>query len=448
MNWNSLRSWLGTVVRLGLGGIWLWAGIEKVSKPRQFVQTVRAYDATPEWLSKAIGYGLPVLEICLGVLLVLGIAVRLAAAVSAVLFVVFLAGVIEAAARGIKLECGCFGGGGPTAGATSYSLDILRDVGLLVLAAFLVVWSFTRISIEEYMARHDYVEPPSAKRMRTPDGQRKYQALVEQRRERAVQRALYVNTSMTIVVVLVTFIGIGVQANNAKVTGSTAATNANATSGVVWGKKAAATVDLFEDFQCPHCLEFEQQVGATLQADTRANKAQLLFHTLSFLDANSANQYSSRAANAALCVSDISTDAFVKYHNLLFTPAVQPKEGTNGPDNTQLIVYAGQIGLTKDQVNTVTTCIQTKQHAALVQAITDNASKRGVNSTPTVWVNGKSVSATLDAVTKAIAAADAKGPAPSPSKTPTPTPSKSATTTPKGTSTSTPKTTPSSSASA
>jgi protein-disulfide isomerase len=446
VNWFSLRSWLGTVVRLGLGGIWLWAGIEKVSQPRQFVQAVRAYDATPEWLSKAIGYGLPILEICLGILLVVGIAVRLAAAASAVLFVVFLAGFVEVAARGIKLECGCFGGGGPTAGATSYTLDILRDIGLLVLAAFLVVWSFTRLSIEEYLARHDYVEPPSAKRMRSPEGQRKYQALVEQRRQRAIHRALYVNSSLTIVVVLVTFIGIGVQANNAKVTGSTTATNASVSSGVLWGKKAAATVDLFEDFQCPHCLEFEQQVGATLQADTRANKAQLLFHPLSFLDANSANQYSSRAANAALCVSDISADAFVKYHSLLFTPAVQPKEGTKGPDNTQLIVYAGQIGLTKDQVNTVTTCIQTKQHAALVQAITENASKRGVNGTPTVWVNGKSVAATVDAVTKAIAAADAKGPAPSPSKTPTPTPSVS--TTPSGTTTTTPKTTPTSSASA
>jgi hypothetical protein len=107
-------------------------------------------------------------------------------------------------------------------------------------------------------------------------------------------------------------------------------------------------------------------------------------------------------------------------------------------------VYAGQAGLTKAQVTTVTTCIDTKQHAALVTAITDNSSKRGVNSTPTVWVNGKAVSATLSAVMSAIAAADAKGPAPSPSKTPTPTPSKSATTSPK----TTPKTTPKSSASA
>ena len=72
--------------------MWIWASVAKLKSPRTFVQAVRAYDATPEWLSKAIGYGLPVLELALGILLIVGIAVRLAAIVSAVLFVVFLIG--------------------------------------------------------------------------------------------------------------------------------------------------------------------------------------------------------------------------------------------------------------------------------------------------------------------------------------------------------------------
>ena len=44
---------------------------------------------------------------------------------------VFLIGIVQAAIRGLKLECGCFGGGGATQGSTTYTLDILRDVGLL-----------------------------------------------------------------------------------------------------------------------------------------------------------------------------------------------------------------------------------------------------------------------------------------------------------------------------
>ncbi len=104
VDWYRLRPWLGTLVRLVLGVVWLWAGWAKLRSPRTFVQAVRAYDATPEWLSKAIGYGLPVLEVCLGVLLIVGVVVRMAAAVSGVLLVVFLIGIIQAAARGIKLE--------------------------------------------------------------------------------------------------------------------------------------------------------------------------------------------------------------------------------------------------------------------------------------------------------------------------------------------------------
>ena len=42
----------------------IWAAWSKMRNPLGFVQAVRAYDATPEWLSKAIGYGLPILELC------------------------------------------------------------------------------------------------------------------------------------------------------------------------------------------------------------------------------------------------------------------------------------------------------------------------------------------------------------------------------------------------
>jgi protein-disulfide isomerase len=420
VNWNSARAWLGTVVRLFLGVVWIWAGWSKLHSPRTFVQTVRAYDATPEWLSKAIGYGLPVLEICLGVLLVVGVAVRIAAAASAALYVVFLIGVIQAAARDIRLECGCFGGhGGLTTGTTHYTLDILRDIGLLALAAFLVVWSATRISIEEFLARHDYVEPPSPKRMRSEQGQRKYNVMLEAKRKAARERARYLNSSLVLVVVLVALIGVGVQAGRAKIQGTVTATNANATNGVVYGKAAAATVDVYEDFQCPNCLNFETSARATLEPDVKANKAQVRYHTMAFLDSSSnGNRYSSRAANAALCASDVSVDAFVKFHDILFTAAVQPKENAHGRPDADFVKYAQQAGLTADQVTTFTTCVNTEQHKALVEAITENASKRGVTGTPTVYVDGKALSTVdLASLTNAIAKADKNGPAPSPSPT-------------------------------
>jgi len=430
VNWNSLRPWLGTVSRLVLGVVWLWSGWIKLHDPRAFVQTIRAYDATPEWLSKAIGYGLPVLQVCLGVLLVVGAAVRISAIVSAVLAGVFLVGIVQVAARGIELDCGCFGGGGLTTGATRYPLVILLDVGLLVLAAYLVRWSLTRLSIEEFLARNDYVAPPSAKRMRSEGGLRKYNTMLEARSKNARERTRYLNSSLAIVVVLVSVIGIGVQAGRAKIRGDLTAANASVKNGVLYGKKAAATVDIFEDFQCRKCKDFEQSVGATLEADVKANRAQVRYHPVSFLDNSSnGNRYSSRAANAALCASDVGVDAFVKYHDTLFTAGGQPKDDSNGSLNRKFVEDAQQLGLKPADVTTLTACVQSEQHKALVLAIAENTSARGVTETPVVLVNGKRLKKNdLATLSAAIAAADAKGPPPAPSPSPTPTPTKSATT--------------------
>jgi protein-disulfide isomerase len=166
---------------------------------------------------------------------------------------------------------------------------------------------------------------------------------------------------------------------------------------------------------------------------------------MSFLDSSSnGNRYSSRAANAGICASDISVDFFVKYHNYLYGKdksgaQIQPKENTNGRTDGQLKTYADAVGITAAQKTTFGTCVDTEQHKALIEAITEKASQNGVTGTPTVYINGKKLSKTdLASVEAAIAKADANGPAPSPSPTATKT----------ATPTTTPKTTPKSTASA
>ncbi len=408
MNWSSIRPWLGTVVRLALGGVWLYAGISKLSDPRAFLQAVRAYDASPEWLSRALAYGLPVFEVCLGVLLVAGVITRAAAILSAPLLLMFVIGVLQASARGLKITCGCFGGGGVTTGPTHYALDILRDVGLLVLAAYLILWPLSRYSVDEFLARNDYVEPPSPKRMRTEHGLRKYNALLEARRKDARVRTRYLTGSLALVVALIAVIGIGVQANRAKIAADTTATNASANNGVVVAKAAPVTVDMFEDFQCPNCERLEQQVGTDLADRIKAGTIQVRYHTMAFLDsASNGNRYSTRAANAALCASDINVDTFAKLHSVL---------------------YGKQAGIKGDQLTTYQTCVQSEQHRSMVEAITDNATKHGVFATPTVKVNGKTVdNPTKASIDAAIAAAAAKAPKPTPS--PSSSPSSSATAT-------------------
>ena len=87
-----------------------------------------------------MGHALPILEILVGLCLLLGLLTRVAAGMSMLLLVAFVVGVGSAWARGLSIECGCFGGGaGPAANAAAkYPWEIARDLGLLALSAWLV----------------------------------------------------------------------------------------------------------------------------------------------------------------------------------------------------------------------------------------------------------------------------------------------------------------------
>lgn len=140
---------VGTVARLGLAAVWLISGTLKAVDLDQTVVAVRAYDVLPRAAVDVVAAILPFFEIALGLLLLLGIGTRLVAVVSGAVLLVFIAGVTQAWARGLSIDCGCFGGGGAVApGATAYLQEIVRDVGFLALAAWLVVRPHTRLSMD------------------------------------------------------------------------------------------------------------------------------------------------------------------------------------------------------------------------------------------------------------------------------------------------------------
>jgi uncharacterized membrane protein YphA (DoxX/SURF4 family) len=144
--------WIGTLGRLILGGVWIAAGLLKLPDPAGSVRAVRAYKLLPESTVSVVGYGLPILEVCVGLLLVIGLGTRAVAALSALLLLAYIIGIASAWARGLQIDCGCFGGGGYAADATSkYPGEIARDVGLLVISAFLVVWPVTELSIDRWL---------------------------------------------------------------------------------------------------------------------------------------------------------------------------------------------------------------------------------------------------------------------------------------------------------
>ena len=144
-----MQSWLSTAARLLLAGVLAAAGWLKLVDPDESVRAVRAYKVLPEVLAKPVGFGLPVLELALALLLLVGLGTRVAALLSGLLMLVFIAGVGSAWARGLSIDCGCFGGGGQVdAGATKYLQEILRDLGLLGAACWLVYRPHSRLSAD------------------------------------------------------------------------------------------------------------------------------------------------------------------------------------------------------------------------------------------------------------------------------------------------------------
>jgi uncharacterized membrane protein YphA (DoxX/SURF4 family) len=148
MRWRADA--VGLVARLVVGGVWLVAGVLKLPDPAENVRAVRAYRLLPESVVPLVGHLLPVLEIAVGVCLVLGLLTRMMALLSALMLTAFIIGIASAWARGLQIECGCFGGGaGPGVNATAkYPWDIARDVGLLLLSAWLVWRPGTRYAVD------------------------------------------------------------------------------------------------------------------------------------------------------------------------------------------------------------------------------------------------------------------------------------------------------------
>ena len=136
---KKFQPWLTFVFRLILGGVLLVAGALKVTDPYSSATSVRAYQILPVDLANLLGFILPFAEVALGIFLILGIWVRLNAIAGGALMIMFIIAIGQAWARGISLDCGCFGKGGlldtDELPVWNYTLEIARDI---VLAAFAV----------------------------------------------------------------------------------------------------------------------------------------------------------------------------------------------------------------------------------------------------------------------------------------------------------------------
>jgi uncharacterized membrane protein YphA (DoxX/SURF4 family) len=147
-----MARWFGVLARLVTGAVWVLAGMLKLPHPEASVTAVRGYQLLPLSLTGPVGHVLPMLEMVVGLCLLLGLVTRPASAVSALLQVAFVVGIASVWTRGISIDCGCFGGGGPVPDASAnYPWDIARDVGLLLLSLWLVVRPRTPYAVDNLL---------------------------------------------------------------------------------------------------------------------------------------------------------------------------------------------------------------------------------------------------------------------------------------------------------
>ena len=145
--------WLGLVVRIAAGGIWLVSGSAKIADLTEFQVQVHAYDLLPGSLEAPFAYALPFVELAVGAYLLIGLLVRPVAIFACFLMLVFIAAMAQAWARGLSLDCGCFG---TLAREPVGLVTILRDAALGIPSLVLAIWPARHWSLDSaWLGRPD-----------------------------------------------------------------------------------------------------------------------------------------------------------------------------------------------------------------------------------------------------------------------------------------------------
>mgnify|MGYP005835664575 CR=1 FL=1 len=123
------------LIRLILGGLFIYAAVNKIADPYQFANDIRNYNLLPYYLINITALFMPWLELYCGLFLIAGLFVRAGSTLIGLMLVVFIMAIISAILRGLDIECGCYG---ELAIASRVGIKkVIEDVILLVMALYL-----------------------------------------------------------------------------------------------------------------------------------------------------------------------------------------------------------------------------------------------------------------------------------------------------------------------
>ena len=146
--------------------------------------------------------------------------------------------------------------------------------------------------------------------------------------------------------------------------------------GIVFNPDVKPMIDIWEDFQCPFCKDFETAMSSYIEDLVRNKEANVVYHMTSFI-----GEESKRAANAAYCAVD--EGRFIEYHRAIYQ--VQGTENSGVFSNKNLIEIGKRLGINSP---TFESCINDNKNADTVAKIYASMAKNKVEGTPTVFING------------------------------------------------------------
>ncbi|CAB4529833.1 unannotated protein [freshwater metagenome] len=147
--------------------------------------------------------------------------------------------------------------------------------------------------------------------------------------------------------------------------------------GIVFNPTGSPTIEIWEDFQCPVCAQFESINHSYIESLARGKDVKVVYYPLSFLGPESV-----LAANAAGCAAE--EGKFLEFHRSLYMN--QPAENSGAINATWLQLLGAGAGLTS---NKYINCVTKGSYYGWVKNVAANGAKNNINSTPTVKVNGK-----------------------------------------------------------
>jgi len=142
--------------------------------------------------------------------------------------------------------------------------------------------------------------------------------------------------------------------------------------GVAIGTADAPVVDIYLDFLCPHCAELEDRVGAAVADMAVEGEARFVMHPITLIDPTE----SARSAAAFGCAA--GSESMLGFQKALFENA------SGGFSTERLIEIGASVGLTD---SAFVQCVENESDADWAAAVDAAATERGVEGTPTIFVN-------------------------------------------------------------